>query len=129
MLDRLMVEIGLIRDRYGEVETGSGLEWVIIKEWPLPHGWNRQSTELLVLIPPGYPVTPPDNFYTDHDLRLANGQVPGNANANNQQLGRSWLQFSFHVGTGDWKPSADLLGGHNLQTFLQGAAKRLQELS
>lgn len=129
MLDRRKAEIDLIRDEYGEVEVGSNLDWVIIKDWRLPDGWSKPSIKLLVLIPPGYPVTPPDNFYVDNDLRLTNGQMPGNVNANNQQLGRTWLQFSFHVEGGHWKPSADLLSGHSLQTYLTGVATRLQEVS
>jgi hypothetical protein len=81
----------------------------------------------LILIPPGYPITPPDNFYTDNELRLSSGALPGNSNANTIQLERPWLQFSYHVESADWQPNSDLLQGHNLMTFLQGVAIRLSE--
>jgi hypothetical protein len=113
---------------YGELECGENLEWVIIKNWNLPTGWNKTETSVLVQIPSGYPVTPPDNFCADNDLRLADGGMPGNSTANVSQLERLWLQFSYHVETADWKPDVDLLQGHNLLTFLRiGVTRRLLE--
>jgi hypothetical protein len=129
MIERRNKEITLLRAAYGAIEVGENSEWVIIREWRLPPGWNSPSTELLVIIPPGYPVTPPDNFYAYNDLRLADGRIPGNATANHNELGMPWLQFSFHVEKGDWRPSAGLLDGHTLETFLRGVGSRLAELS
>lgn len=127
MLERRKQEFDLIRTKYGDIEVGPNLEWVIINRYPLPPGWNKAETALLILIRPGYPTTPPDNFFVDNDLRLANDQVPNRASLNQAQLGRTWLQFSYHVEGSDWKPHADLLEGHNLLTFLLGVEKRLSE--
>lgn len=77
--------------------------------------------------PAGYPITPPDNFYTDGDLRLSDGRQPGNT-SQAEQLGESWLQFSYHLESGDWRPQANLLAGDNLLTFLVGVSARLAEL-
>ena len=129
MLERRKQEAELVKARYGEIEVGSNFEWIIIRRYPLPSGWNRSEVALLVLIRPGYPTTPPDNFFVDNDLRLVNGQVPGNASPNQTQLGRPWLQFSYHVDGAGWKPHPDLLKGHNLLTFLLGAEKRLSEVN
>ena len=128
MIERRKEELKLVAATYGEFEHGPNLEWVIIKHWTLPPGWNKVETAVLVLIPAGYPVTPPDNFYTDNDLRVGGGTQPGNSNLNQNLVGRIWLQFSFHV-DGEWKPHADLLSGHNLLTFLQGVALRFSEVS
>ncbi len=128
MLERLQREFELVQTEYGDVEIGPNLDWVLIKEWLLPTGWNKTATQVLVLIPPGYPITPPDNFYTDNELRLASGGQPGNSSPNIPHLGKSWLQFSYHVEPEDWKPHADLLKGHNLFTFLKvGIMRRLSE--
>jgi hypothetical protein len=128
MLERRQRELELVRTEYGDIEVGSNLDWVIIKKWPLPAGWNKTETQVLVLIPPGYPVTPPDNFYTDNDLRLASGGQPSNSSVNVSQIDKPWLQFSHHVESEDWKPHADLLQGHNLLTFLKiGVTRRLGE--
>jgi Prokaryotic E2 family E len=128
MFERRERELELVKAEYGDLEIGEKLDWVIIKKWLLSNGWNKTETQVLVLIPPGYPVTPPDNFYTDNDLRLLNGGMPGNSSVNASQLERLWLQFSHHVEPEDWKPHADVLQGHNLLTFLKiGVARRLSE--
>lgn len=128
MIEHRKKEFKLIEAKYGDIEVGPQLEWLVIDQWPLPAGWNKQKTALLVFIPPGYPVTPPDNFYTDNDLLLANGATPGNTSPNQVgPLDKQWLQFSFHIENGDWHAHTDLLQGHNLFTFLNGVEKRLEE--
>jgi hypothetical protein len=128
-MERRTLEISLLKDRYGEAEIGPNLEYLIFKKYRLPPSWSQDTTELLVLIPPGYPMTPPDNFYVSNGLRLQSGQMPGNYGDGNQQLGRSWGFFSVHI-DGEWKPSADLLHGDNLMTFMFSIVeKRLKELN
>ena len=128
MIDRRRQELQLLETTYGELEIGPTIDWVVIKRWQLPPGWNKTETAVLVLIPGGYPITPPDNFCTDNDLRLANGALPGSSSPNQQHIGQQWLQFSYgHIEAGDWHPDADLLQGHNLLTFLLGVTKRLAE--
>lgn len=129
VLERRKREFGLVESKYGPVEIGPDLDWLIIKRHPLPAGWNRDETPILVMIRPGYPTVPPDNFYVAGDLRLANGQMPGNAPNVQEHLGRSWLMFSYHVEEPEWKPQADLFAGHNLLTFLLGVEKRLSEVN
>ena len=128
MLDRWKVELGLVEAVYGPLEISPDLAWFIIPHWKLPLGWSKSKTAVLVLIPPGYPVTPPDNFYADVDLRLAGEGMPGNAGPESQ-AGRQWLRFSYHVEGADWKSHAEPEKGHNLLTFLQGVATRLKEAS
>jgi hypothetical protein len=128
MIARCVTELKLVEGRYGPLEIAPDSAWFIIPHWALASGWNRSETALLLLIPPGYPVTPPDNFFADVELRLSNGGMPGNATSV-EQLAKPWLQFSYHVEPGDWKPHAEPENGHNLLTFLQGVNKRLQELS
>ncbi len=127
MIDLRKRELELVAAEYGELDHGPDLDWVIMRRWRLPPGWNKEETRLLVVIPPGYPVTPPDNFYTDADLRLSDGRQPAST-SQAAQLGESWLQFSYHLESGDWRPQANLLDGDNLLTFLVGVAARLAEL-
>ena len=126
MLERRKQEFELIRQKYGDIEIGPDMEWVLIKRYVLVPGWNKPEIAILQIIRPGYPKTPPDNFFTDSDLRLANGALPNRATPSNQ-LGREWLQFSYHIRDG-WKAHADLLQGHNLLTFLIGVEQRLSEV-
>jgi hypothetical protein len=79
-LKRIHYEVALAAVRYSRThsadfddESGS---WVIIKDFPLPAGYNYETTDILVLLPPNYPQTPPDWFYVDDNLRLADGRRP-----------------------------------------------------
>lgn len=126
-LERRQQEIEFLRRKYGTVEHGLNFDWVLFNEFPLPPGWNRQTTELLVIIPPGYPTTPPDNFYVRNGLKLADGRMPSNYSENQTLLGTSWGQFSFHAQ--GWNPSSDFKEGDNLTTFTIAVERRLQELS
>lgn len=126
-LERRRQEIELLRRKYGEVEHGLNLDWVLFKQFPLPSGWDRQATDLLVIIPPGYPTTPPDNFYVRNGLRLAHGGPPGNYSENQSVLGGSWAQFSFHAQ--GWNPACERGVGDDLLTFMLAVEHRLQELN
>lgn len=129
MLDRRLQEIELLRKKYGPLEHGSNLEWILFKDFLLPPGWNRTTTPLLVLIPPGYPMTPPDNFYVPIGFRLASGAMPSNFNEGQSHLGQQWGQFSLHVKKEGWSPKANILEGDNLLTFMIGVERRLGEVN
>ena len=126
MLDRRRQETELLRTKYGPLTHGEGLEWVRFKEFVLPPGWNRTVAPLLVLVPVGYPATPPDNFYVASGLRTCSGGMPSNYTEPHSHLGEEWGQFSFHV-DGEWRPAADLFQGDNLLTFMLGVERRLRE--
>src|SRR2546427_6728397 len=129
MIERRNEELKLVEAKYGELEIDPNYDWFVIRRWQLGSGWNTGETPIFVVFPLGYPVTPPDNFYARNDLRLAAGGQPGNTNPNATQAGRTWLQFSWHVGGGDWRPHAEILKGHNMLTFLEGVSRRLSEAS
>ena len=126
-LDRRRQEIELLRRRYGELENGENLDWVLFKSFPLPVGLNSDSTELLVLIPAGYPITPPDNFYVRNGLRTTSGGSLSNYSENQSILGGSWAQFSFHAK--EWSPSSNSGEGDSLITFMFAVEGRLKELN
>jgi hypothetical protein len=125
--DRRQVEVELVQRGLGELQLSPALEWLIVPKWALGKGWNKKATRLLLLIPSGYPTVGPDNFYTDADLRLENGQMPGNTGqAELPNLG-SWLMFSFHMEASDWQPHTEPALGHNLLTYLVAVRQRLSE--
>jgi hypothetical protein len=129
VLGRREDELKLVQEKYGEIEVGPTMTWVLVKRFPLPPGWSKREAQILVLLPPGYPTTPPDNFFADNDLRLADGRLPTNASSDQRQVGRTWLQFSHHVEANEWRPSVELLRGHNLLTFLLAVELRLAEVN
>ena len=123
--ERRKIEISLLRSRYQEIEHGENLDWVLFKNFPLSPGWNREYTELLVIIPAGHPTTPPDNFYVRDGLRLANGANPNNYSEGQSILGGRWAQFSFHAQS--WNPLPKPEDGDNLLTFMLAVERRLEE--
>jgi len=79
-----------LRLRFGEIRAHevAGVGWVIrVPQVVLPAGWNKQSTNVSFIAPQGYPFAKPDCFWTDADLRLANGALPQNAQLNNPMPG------------------------------------------
>jgi hypothetical protein len=65
-LQRILTEVALAAVRYSAThsaqyddEAGS---WVIIKDFPLPAGYNYTHTDVLILLPGNYPQTPADWF-------------------------------------------------------------------
>jgi hypothetical protein len=125
MSERIKRELALVAAAYGELEVDPNYRWFIIKEWSLVPGWNKERTRVLIQIPPGYAVTPPDNFFTDPDLAIKGGVQPGSATPAQPINGQQWLQFSYHMEASDWQPE----NGHNLLTFLGGVDRRLKEVS
>jgi len=123
--ERRQQELEFLTRRYGEVDYGPNLDWVLLKQLQLPHGWNCPLAEVLIIIPPGYPMTPPDNFYVRNGILLADGRLPNNYSANQSLLGSSWGQFSFHAER--WNPTPGIIDGDNLVTFMMAVERRLQE--
>lgn len=123
--ERLRRELELLRKRYPRIEHGADLDWFRIGDYPLPPGWDRGSTDILVLVPPGYPATAPDNFFVTPGLRTASGAPAGNYSENQPVLGETWAQFSFHAD--GWSPADDPLEGDSLATFMFAVEQRLGE--
>jgi len=102
---------------------GDGTILVHVPMVTLPTGWNQTQTSIWYHIPIGYPVAKPDCFWTDLNLRLANGEMlPMNTSIQNPMPdGTTQLWFSWHSAL--WNPNAD-----NLTTYLHMIEARLREL-
>ena len=84
------------------VELPDGSALVTVPGVAMPSGWNQSRTTVAFLAPTGYPMARPDCFWADTALRLASGNVPGNANI--QPLpgsGEQRLWFSWHLAQWD----------------------------
>lgn len=74
----------------------------------LPAGWSKISTAVTFVCPVGYPIASPDCFWTDPDLRLANGSDPQNTGANPiPGFGEDLRWFSWHCP--NWNPNRNTL--------------------
>lgn len=128
MRGRILREVELIKKKYESVEYNQEYSWIMIKNIPLPKGWNNDHVDILIKVPSGYPTTAPDNFYADSKLRLENGGRPNRAPNDESIGGRNWIMFSFHFNNaGEWQPDAEIENGHNLLTYVEGVKGRLSE--
>lgn len=125
---RLTTERALLERHFAEVELDHAGGWLIVRNWPLPAGWTTRRTELLVVIPSGYPATSPDSFYIGNDVALAGGGEPSNSSPNAVVLARPWRFFSWHIDD-QWQPHADPARGDNLFTYVLACAARMSEVN
>lgn len=108
----LAEEIEDLRKDGHTIEVAEEPNWIVLifAEWPLPSGYTKSRTRLLLRIPRSYRFGKPDMFWTDGDLRLASGALPRQSSPE-QILGYEWLRFSWHAQK--WDPSKD-----NLRSYL-----------
>ena len=57
-----------------EIVVDSGMTCVVMPQWPLPRGFDRDESDLLIRLSPGYPDVPPDMWWFSPPVHLANGQ-------------------------------------------------------
>lgn len=92
----------------------AGFHCVVIKNFPLPAGYQVQSTDLLLRLPPGFPDAAPDMWWCDPPIRIAATQAfPPASELIENYLGRQWQRFSRHFQPGQWKP-----GRSGVESFL-----------
>lgn len=119
---KLVVEIGRLRDDGWRVELHPEreLSLVLFHDYPLPEGYNKTTTRLLLKIPQSYPNGKPDMFWTDSDLTLADGSLPKQAQVIQTHLNSEWRRFSWHAQS--WNPGSD-----DLYTYLEFVDNRLSK--
>jgi hypothetical protein len=89
------------------ISFDAGMTCIVFPQWPLPPGYDRQSADLLIRLPAGYPDVPPDMWWFNPAIRLSNGQVIQATEATEQYLGRAWQRWSRHFSNGQWKSGID----------------------
>jgi hypothetical protein len=112
-------EACLLARQFGTVEyDDEDGRWVEIPHFPLPAGWDRPATGLLLVLPNGYPHVPPDGFYMDRCLRIRRGQKVGHyfeeGGIHNPYAAKGWAWFCIHPDREAWYPTSDLVSGDNL---------------
>lgn len=103
--------------------------WVCVKQLPIPQRLTHSGdgrVDILLLIPPTYPQTPPDGFYCDLNLNLKDHYYSSwkdihYPNQQRQLVKKGWRWFCAHPQRDDysnWRPSNLLNQGDNLLTYL-----------
>lgn len=118
-VQRIQNEMTIISHRFPVLFDEKNLNYISIKNFPLNHNFNFDSTTLLLKIPVQYPFTPPEHFYLKKGLRYK-GKSPEHYFQNagfNDLSDLGWSKFCLH--TKSWKPTSDIISGDSLITFLE----------
>ena len=113
--NKLEGDLAALRERYGATEQiDDGARTLItIRGIELPAHWNRTTTDILVHVPQGYPLSAMDMFWVTPGLALADGRVPQNGDLIETYGGHAWQRFSWHYPPGHkWNAATDGLLTH-----------------
>ena len=82
---------------------------LILRKVTLPSGrYDQPSTDVLILLPSGYPDVRPDMFHTLPWVKLVpENRYPKAADQPTSFNGQSWQRWSRHLLPGQWKPGVD----------------------
>lgn len=80
---------------------------LILKQYRLPSGhYDLETTDILILLPSGYPDIAPDMFFLLPWVKLARSQkYPSRANISYQFKGQNWQRWSRH--NRQWRRGVD----------------------
>ena len=120
----------MLRSVYASLKIAGPEPWVLIPEYEIPAGtgWNREKTEVSLVIPPGYPGHPPYGIYVPAGV-LCHGRPPSNYREpapTAPPFPGSWGIFSW-APAGPWPATADPTSGPNLVNWVRGFADRFRE--
>jgi len=130
---RLEQELALLRSAYPDLEhiRQDELDWVRIRSYPLPDGWEYQraavSTAEVAFRIPAQIGEAPYAFFVRPRLTLSEGRTPANYTAEAATpWGQDFAQFSWAI-EGSWVPKANIRAGANMLNFARSFAQRLGE--
>jgi len=118
--DLPMEEVEGFASLYPEWEAlaEGGKNWLLIRNFPVPAGYNTDNVELAVQIHPGYPREKIDMIYVYPALSLTNGRTIPAVESREQIDQRAFQRWSRHY---PWNPLQ-----HNIAIHLQFAADWLE---
>lgn len=96
------------------VEEERGMVCVVVSDFALPSGYNRELTDLLLRLPKGFPDIPPDMWWMAPEVLYLDGGTPPATELREEYLGSVWQRWSRHFGTTPWRPGRD-----SLRSYLQ----------
>lgn len=107
-LDREFLEE---KNHHYEVVDADGFTNLVITDYRLPNCYTPNTVLLLIRLPEGYPLTPPDMFFTipDNVVLAANGQTPDRCTGKLNSMDKTWQQWSRHFPAEEWRPGVDYI--------------------
>ncbi len=96
------------RKQWLGLSEGNSKFGLLIEDFPVPKGILPATSNLMILIPVGYPGSPLDMFYFDPPLRKSNDMDIACVSTE-MHFGRKWQRWSRHY---QWSPGQDDLTRH-----------------
>lgn len=95
-----------------EIIPEGRVHWLVIKNFPIPEGYNVSHSDLSIRIEPNYPEQQLDMAYFAENLSLLSGKAI-KALAPATHLGRNWQRWSRHrTPQNPWRVGVDGLETH-----------------
>lgn len=91
------------------VTSEANMTCIIIKDYPLPTGFNCEKSDLLLRLSPGYPDLPPDMWWFDPPLQRLDKKVISAIDLTERHLNRNWQRWSRHIPHSQWRSGIDAL--------------------
>jgi hypothetical protein len=93
------------------VQEGSN-QWLIVRDFPIPSGYNTDKVDVALMIPPGYPAAQIDMAYFHPPLARTDGR--GIKALSSQSIeGKNYQRWSRHrTGQNPWRPDVDDVSTH-----------------
>ncbi len=87
--------------------------WILVRNFPIPEGYNVSYADIAILLPDSYPTTQIDMAYVFPALSLTSGAAINNVDAIQALDNRSFQRWSRHrTQSNPWRPGLDNLGTH-----------------
>lgn len=120
---QLELDINHLREQGYQItsQRNSNQIYIIFDKYPLPKGWNKTETKLLLISDISYPNSKLDMFWVDTDVLLEGGKTPQAGEVLETHNGQQWRRFSWHVQK--WNPAVD-----NVISYLGTVDARLKQL-
>ena len=123
---QLEADIQALRDQGFNVDarrdsSNASRIFIVFERYPLPRGWNKNETQLLLIADVSYPNSKLDMFWVDTDLVLVGNKAPQAGDAIETYMDKPWRRFSWHVQK--WNPAID-----NIKSYLDTVDARLKQL-
>jgi hypothetical protein len=103
------------------VAVEANMTCLVFPSYTLPSGYDRATSDLLLRLQPGFPDVPPDMWWFNPAIRLANGQAVQATEVVERHLGKDWQRWSRHFNAGQWRSGVD-----SLESFLALIRKELE---
>lgn len=99
-----------------ETVIENNAKWVIIRNWPVPDGYNHKQVSVALSISNGYPDAQIDMAYFYPFLALKSGRPIPQTQVRAKIEGQEWQGWSRHrSGQNPWRPGTDNLSTHLCQ--------------